>query len=551
MSSKSKKPRKKAKLTKSEIDAMVKEVLEEAELETKAETEGPAPEAAEAAEVITETSPETSEASPEAVEDAEEAILISQEAAEAAEEVAGTEQETISETPEVLTAEAEKAEAEPEEAEAELQESEAEPEAPAAEAGSPEARPETRGSAQEAPEAETEETSADTLPEDATEAEAPDEVGVLPKVDEKSPEPTGSKTVLLTVKEDGKLAIAANRDGEIIFEDNVIPPKPTFFQKYKKFIITAAAILCVALMAFVYDHLIPKNITVVINSMSGTQEITAKVPAYDVQDVLEKMEIPVSDIDQVLPFFTEQVDSGSVITINKRLEALATVEGKPKKVILIPGTVRENLEFNEIEYDADDIISPALNEKMTLTSKIVVKDFVKVVTEKEKTIKSGARIILDPNLSSGVRVDSDAKDGTALYKYTTTYIDGVDQGTVEEFSKWISEPQDDLVRLGTSVTGHSGNVNIVWSFVSNTTAYYMGENAYGASGGHCHYGTCAVDPSVIPYGSILWVSGYGFAVANDCGGAIVGTNLDLYMRSVPECNQWGRRYVTAYLLSWA
>ena len=32
----------------------------------------------------------------------------------------------------------------------------------------------------------------------------------------------------------------------------------------------------------------------------------------------------------------------------------------------------------------------------------------------------------------------------------------------------------------------------------------------------------AVDPSVIPLGSKVWVEGYGYAVAGDTGGAIKG-----------------------------
>ena len=39
----------------------------------------------------------------------------------------------------------------------------------------------------------------------------------------------------------------------------------------------------------------------------------------------------------------------------------------------------------------------------------------------------------------------------------------------------------------------------------------------------------AVDPSVIPLGSKVWVEGYGVAIAGDTGGAIKGNKIDVLM----------------------
>lgn len=54
----------------------------------------------------------------------------------------------------------------------------------------------------------------------------------------------------------------------------------------------------------------------------------------------------------------------------------------------------------------------------------------------------------------------------------------------------------------------------------------------------------AVDPSVIPLGSLVKVSGYGFAIAGDTGGAIQGNIIDVHFDSVDQCIAWGRRQVT-------
>ena len=56
-------------------------------------------------------------------------------------------------------------------------------------------------------------------------------------------------------------------------------------------------------------------------------------------------------------------------------------------------------------------------------------------------------------------------------------------------------------------------------------------------------GTVAVDPNVIPLGSVLYVEGYGPAVAADTGGDIKGQRIDLYMDSYEEAIQFGRREV--------
>ena len=59
----------------------------------------------------------------------------------------------------------------------------------------------------------------------------------------------------------------------------------------------------------------------------------------------------------------------------------------------------------------------------------------------------------------------------------------------------------------------------------------------------------AVDPSVIPLGSLVEVPGYGIAIAGDTGGAIKGNIIDLHFTTVDQANQWGRRNVTIRILN--
>ena len=69
-----------------------------------------------------------------------------------------------------------------------------------------------------------------------------------------------------------------------------------------------------------------------------------------------------------------------------------------------------------------------------------------------------------------------------------------------------------------------------------------------ATGVPATYGIVAVDPSVIPLGTRVYIPGYGVALAADTGGAIIGYCIDLCMESYEECMNFGRRNITVYVL---
>lgn len=83
------------------------------------------------------------------------------------------------------------------------------------------------------------------------------------------------------------------------------------------------------------------------------------------------------------------------------------------------------------------------------------------------------------------------------------------------------------------------------------TAYVAtcaGCSGYTAIGYRAGRGIVAVDPRVIPLGTKLFIPGYGFAIAGDTGGAIVGYRIDLGFNSVDDANQFGRRPIKVYTL---
>lgn len=59
----------------------------------------------------------------------------------------------------------------------------------------------------------------------------------------------------------------------------------------------------------------------------------------------------------------------------------------------------------------------------------------------------------------------------------------------------------------------------------------------------------AVDPRVIPLGTMLEVPGYGVAIAGDTGGAIKGNRIDIHFPTVGQALSWGRKTITIKILN--
>jgi len=96
-------------------------------------------------------------------------------------------------------------------------------------------------------------------------------------------------------------------------------------------------------------------------------------------------------------------------------------------------------------------------------------------------------------------------------------------------------------------------------YTMEATAYTAGPESTGkrpgmpgygitASGMHVQPGVIAVDPRLIPLGTHVYVKGYGYSIAADTGGAIKGRRIDVYMETLSQAYQWGRRSVKVYIL---
>ena len=147
------------------------------------------------------------------------------------------------------------------------------------------------------------------------------------------------------------------------------------------------------------------------------------------------------------------------------------------------------------------------------------------------------------------------------HRIVTTVAEG---STVKVLAGPVSDGDDDwyqISRSGSS-TGWglgrylAGNTNASRppsdgnprTFVARMTAYANGVNGIGknprtATGIAPRYGVVAVDPKVIPLGSLVAIEGYdGHFVAEDTGGGIKGAALDIWLPDAKEAKRYGTQY---------
>ena len=62
-----------------------------------------------------------------------------------------------------------------------------------------------------------------------------------------------------------------------------------------------------------------------------------------------------------------------------------------------------------------------------------------------------------------------------------------------------------------------------------------------ASGRTARRGTVAADTALYPFGTIVYVEGYGYGRVEDRGSAIKGAHIDLYFNSHRQAEEWGRK----------
>ena len=169
------------------------------------------------------------------------------------------------------------------------------------------------------------------------------------------------------------------------------------------------------------------------------------------------------------------------------------------------------------------------------------------------------------------KVVTEGVDGELKHTATVTYFNGQEVSREIIATEQTVAPVNEVIKKGT-FEAEKGKLTIgdgvivtadgeVYTYNRTmkvkATAYThtdAGCNKTTATGTTVHWGTVAVDPRVIPYGTKMFIVSndgkfvYGLSAAEDCGGSIKGNRIDLYMPTTSQCYKFGVRNCTIYFL---
>lgn len=304
-----------------------------------------------------------------------------------------------------------------------------------------------------------------------------------------------------------------------------------------------------------------KHITIIVD---GEKEafITYK---GTVKDVLSEKGIEVDSKDKVQPGLDEKISSRDVIDIKRAVEVEMVVANKTIVIKTAEKTIKdmieaesEGLKAEGIEFNEElDEVTPSLD---TEVSDNLIIQLVKVEITNEvdtEDINYETVVQKDENLDINTEdVRQAGKVGQKEITYKVIKKDGKEVSREVVQSKVIKEPVNEIIAQGTRrvFASRDGNMEYKDLIYCESTAY--AGDAITATGSVPRYNpggvsTIAVDPRVIPLGSLVYVEGYGKAIASDTGGLIKGKIIDVFLNSEKECKSWGRKYnVPVYILAY-
>ncbi|VYU57560.1 DUF348 domain-containing protein [Clostridium tertium] len=286
-----------------------------------------------------------------------------------------------------------------------------------------------------------------------------------------------------------------------------------------------------------------------------------------VKDVLDTKGVTLNPKDKIQPALNSNVSEGDTISIKRAVSVELTLGDKVTKIDTAEDTIgdmlkveKEELEEHGIEFNEGvDEVTPALETEIASNLQInLVNVEVKSEVAKE-AIDYDVVLEEDSSLDHGFEeVKQNGATGEKEVVYEVVYKNGKEFSKSVKSSKILAEPVNKVVAQGTRrvLASRDGQLlNYKSVLYVESTAYSGGgvtatgtvpvRNPNGIS-------TVAVDPRVIPLGTLLYVEGYGKAVAADTGGAIKGNIIDVYVNSQEEAyNSWGRKYnVPVYILAY-
>jgi len=326
---------------------------------------------------------------------------------------------------------------------------------------------------------------------------------------------------------------------------------------------------------------------VIIYHDSKTIEVFTN--AETVGEVFSENDIVISD--ELKSSHNEEsiIENNMEIFINNPLTVSVIQNDIRNSVTVYGGKVADVFAEMEIDLEEHDIVEPSVDtvvtDQMTITFTDVEIKEISVVEDMPYGIEEGETDTVE---SGYYHVEEEGKKGTVKVTYKVKYVNNEEQSREEISREVVEEPTARIVLWGTATPSSSNSGGGDGGNYDDITVKNPGEQATNPSvpaspsdyietmSGHVtaythtgrttatgtwprstrtldNPGSCAVVPGTIPYGSLLYVTGYGYCIAEDTGAFRHDPDrwnqIDLFMNTEDECWTWGRRRdVKVYIL---
>jgi uncharacterized protein YabE (DUF348 family) len=278
-----------------------------------------------------------------------------------------------------------------------------------------------------------------------------------------------------------------------------------------------------------------------------------------VSDALTEAGITLGPADEVFPAMSAQLNSGMQVEVS-HAKAINLRLGDQTQVIYSQAeTLEEALAEAGYTFGPDDRVEPALSVAVTNDMDArLVRVSGQAFFEREDVIHKTV-FKADDSLTGTETRRIEGQDGVRVTEYKIVIEDGVETERTYVGESFEPEPVDTVIYYSASAinsTGSMADAQVASTMHMYATWYNAASSgkpaehpAYGItrSGVPLTKGIVAVDPNVIPLGTRLYIPGYGFAVAGDTGGGIIGDMIDLgYPDGVAV--DWRTGWVDVYIL---
>ncbi len=289
-----------------------------------------------------------------------------------------------------------------------------------------------------------------------------------------------------------------------------------------------------------------------------------------VQNALTRAGVVPDPDDEVAPPATAAVTSDMTVSVLRRKNITITADGETTAATVKEGTVSQALAEAGVAVGTDDITSVQAGADVADGMNIRVARVSYRDVTATQAIPYQRVVKKDPGLAAGTKKQQTAgKNGVKTIVSRQKLCDGVPAGSTVVSSSVTAQPVDQVVLVGTkshaagaATAGGAGTfvdrngrtVSYCKLLTGRCTAYTGGGTT--STGRAAAYGLVAVNPSVIPYGTRLYICSpgggvvYGYAIAADTGSAAMHNRIlaDLYYDTYAGCETIGSRTMNVYVL---